>query len=110
MKVPRDQLENIFGKETQGKWQGQRQAIAIKASQEQLRALSQHVSSTKQITNPNSKGPIKLPSENPLYSNDFGKLFEAKPEKYKQLKDMDVLVDLVEINKVKFTHFSSTSF
>ncbi|KAF3457105.1 hypothetical protein FNV43_RR01762 [Rhamnella rubrinervis] len=108
-KVPRDQLENIFGKETRGMRQGQRQAIAIKASQEQLRALSKHVSSTKQITDRDSNGPIKLPSQKPLYSNDFGKLFETNPEEYKQLKDMDVLVDLVEINQgaIMVSHHNS---
>lgn len=98
MKVPRDQLENIFGKETEGRWQGQRQAIVMKASQQQLKALSWHASSNMEVINGEPKiRPIKIARESPPYSNAFGKFFEANPEKFKQLQDMDVFVSLKQV-------------
>lgn len=91
-----------MGQESQDKWQGQKQAIAIKASQEQLRALSHNeYSSSEQLINSDSKGPIRLRNEKPVYSNEFGKILEANPDEHRQIGDLDVFVHLVEINEVK---------
>ncbi|XP_015868106.3 vicilin Jug r 2.0101 [Ziziphus jujuba] len=101
LNVSRDQVDRFLGQESRGKWQGLRQAIAIKASQEQLRALSHHEYSTSsvQIINSNSKGPIRLRNKKPFYSNEFGKILEANPDEHRQIRDLDVFVHLVEIKK-----------
>jgi hypothetical protein len=37
----------------------------------------------------------------PIYSNKFGNFFEITPEKNPQLKDLDILVNHVEIREVE---------
>lgn len=71
----------------------------VKASQEKIMALSQHAMSSSRRGR-SSGGPISLQRQRPLYSNQFGRFFEASPEEHRQLKDMDVLVDYAEIKRV----------
>ena len=62
-------------------------------------ALSQHAMSSSRRGR-SSEGPISLQRQRPSYSNQFGRFFEASPEKHRQLQDMDVLVNYAEIKRV----------
>lgn len=80
--------------------QEQRQGVIIRASQEQLRALSQRAMSAGRKGRQSSRGPISLRNLSPSYSNQFGQFFEASPEDHMQLQDMDVFVNYAEIKQV----------
>ncbi|GLT77852.1 hypothetical protein SLA2020_494070 [Shorea laevis] len=100
LNTPIDQLERAFEQ------QEQRQGVIIKASQEQLRALSQRAMSASRKS---SRGPISLKSLSPSYSNQYGKFIEASPEDHRQLQDMDVFVNYAEIKQgaVMVPHYNS---
>ncbi|KAL5541526.1 hypothetical protein UlMin_009236 [Ulmus minor] len=109
LSVSREQLDRLIGEKRQEQWQGERQQSGFikRASQEQLRALSQ------EATSPRRRGgreaPICLQNQRPLYSNNFGKLYEVNPERNQQLKDIDVLVNWVDIKQgaMMVPHFNS---
>ena len=69
-----------------------------RAKPEQIRAMSQ------QATSPRKKGgeilAINLLSQSPVYSNQNGRFFEASPEEFQQLQNMDVAVAASKINQV----------
>ncbi|KAM3326540.1 hypothetical protein P3S67_001666 [Capsicum chacoense] len=85
--TPRDRLESLFGQQKQG--------IVIEASEEQIRAISQHASRSKGET----RGPFNLLKERPLFGNRFEQFFEAAPEKFEQLRDLDTGVGYININQ-----------
>ncbi|XP_009605859.1 vicilin Jug r 2.0101 [Nicotiana tomentosiformis] len=86
--IPRDTIEGLFGQ--------QRKGIFVKASEEQIRAISEHASrSTKQQT----RGPFNLLNERPLLGNRFGQYFEATPERFEQLRDLDAAAGIMNINQ-----------
>ncbi|KAF6146344.1 hypothetical protein GIB67_020438 [Kingdonia uniflora] len=98
LNTPRDQLEKLFGK--------QRKGAIIKASQEQIRALSRHASSSSEGgsiwpigTGSQSRGPINLLNKRPTFSNNYGKLHEVDANDCKNLKDLDVSVIYINIYK-----------
>lgn len=69
------------------------------ASKDQIEALSQQPSSTQQIGKESSYLFNVL--QHPLGgSSKYGRLFEAKPDRFDQLRDVNVLVGLLEINQV----------
>ncbi|MCD7447552.1 hypothetical protein HAX54_031581 [Datura stramonium] len=82
--TPRDRLERLFGQQKRG--------IIIKASEEQIRAISQHVSHS-------TGGPFNVLNQRPLIGNRFGQYFEAAPERFQQLRDLDVAVGIMNINR-----------
>ncbi|KAI3469600.1 hypothetical protein Pfo_026263 [Paulownia fortunei] len=88
--TPREKLERLFGQ--------QRKGVIIKASKEQIRALSQESESSRGRRE-ESWGPFNLLNERPLFSNRYGQYFEASPNDYKQLKDLDVSVAFMHIKK-----------
>ncbi|CAI9118418.1 OLC1v1019987C1 [Oldenlandia corymbosa var. corymbosa] len=90
--TPRDQLERLFG----GR---QAKGIIVRASQEQIRALSQkgHEGSSKHHHGRKSRGPFNLFSQKPAFCNNYGQLFRASPDDYKQLEDLDVSVGVMNI-------------
>lgn len=94
LQIPRDRLERIFkqkGEKTRGK--------IIRASQEQLRALSQRATSVRRGSR-GTRAPIKLESQTPLYSNQYGQMFEACPDEFPQLRRTDVAASIVNIKQV----------
>ncbi|POO02125.1 Bicupin, oxalate decarboxylase/oxidase [Trema orientale] len=103
-----EQIERLIGEQRQGQREVQRQGYVKKASQEQLRALSQHATSPRRRGR-ESSGPISLQQQSPLYSNDYGKFYEVNPEQNKQLKNMDVLVNWAELrqNSIMVPHYNS---
>ncbi|KAK4732390.1 hypothetical protein R3W88_025378 [Solanum pinnatisectum] len=83
----RDRLERLF--------ELQKQGIVIKASEEQIRAISEHASQTKGKT----LGPFNLLKERPLFESKFGQFFEASPARFEQLRDLDAAVGFMNINQ-----------
>ncbi|KAG8370235.1 hypothetical protein BUALT_Bualt14G0095900 [Buddleja alternifolia] len=100
--TPRERLEKVFGQ--------QRKGVIIKASKEQIRALSQQSESSKG-RRAESWGPFNLLSERPLFSSRYGQYFEASPNNYKQLQDLDVAVSFMNITKggMVAPHYNSRS-
>ncbi|XP_012832344.1 PREDICTED: vicilin-like antimicrobial peptides 2-1 [Erythranthe guttata] len=91
-----EKLQRLFGQQSKG--------VIIKASKEQIRALSQESESSprgRREKESSSWGPIDLLNERPVFSNEFGQYFEASPNHYQQLRDLDVSVLLVNITKVR---------
>ncbi|KAM3707204.1 hypothetical protein ACJW31_02G006600 [Castanea mollissima] len=91
----RSQLQNFFRQQKGNDGQ------IVKASQEKIIALSQHAMSSSRRGR-SSGGPISLQRQRLLYSNQFGRFFEASPEEHRQLQGMDVLVHYVEIKRYCF--------
>ncbi|KAK6780897.1 hypothetical protein RDI58_023081 [Solanum bulbocastanum] len=82
-----DRLERLF--------ELQKQGIVIKASEEQIRAISEHASQTKGKT----LGPFNLLKERPLFESKFRQFFEASPARFEQLRDLDAAVGFMNINQ-----------
>ncbi|KAL2509006.1 vicilin-like antimicrobial peptides 2-2 [Forsythia ovata] len=95
--TPRDKLENLFRQRKKG--------VIITASREQIRALTQQSGSEKG----ESWGPFNLLKKLPLFSNQFGQLFEVSPNDYEQLKDLDLSVSYMNIKKGRMIapHYNS---
>ncbi|KAK9288675.1 hypothetical protein L1049_017138 [Liquidambar formosana] len=92
LRTPREKLDRLFGQ--------QRKGAIIKATQEQIKALSQHASSGRHRWQRGEyRGPFNVLNERPLFSNNFGQLHEASPDEYRQLQDMDVSVSFININQ-----------
>ncbi|KAK6130223.1 hypothetical protein DH2020_036033 [Rehmannia glutinosa] len=88
--TPRERLEKLFGQ--------QRKGVIIKASKEQIRALSQETESSRGRRG-ESWGPFNLLDQQPLFSSNLGQYFEASPNDYQQLKDLDVSVGFMHIKQ-----------
>ncbi|KAM3249020.1 vicilin Jug r 2 [Capsicum annuum] len=89
--TPRDRLERLFGQQKQG--------IVIKASEEQIRAISQHASCSIKEKKGETGGPFSVLKERTLIGNRFGQYFEATPDRFQQLRDLDVAVGIMNINQ-----------
>ncbi|XP_060179384.1 vicilin Cor a 11.0101-like [Lycium barbarum] len=89
--TPRDRLERLFGQQKQG--------IVIKASEEQIRAISEHASRSTKQTKGETQGPFNLLKERPQFSSRFGQFIEASPERFEQLRDLDTAVAFMNINQ-----------
>ncbi|KAK9182641.1 hypothetical protein WN944_025787 [Citrus x changshan-huyou] len=85
-KTPREQLHSLF--EVQQRQQG----TIKRASQEQLKALSQHASSRRRRGR-GFTAPFNLLSRKPIYNDNFGRFFEATPKDYQQLQEIDAVVE-----------------
>ncbi|XP_062108267.1 vicilin Jug r 2.0101 [Humulus lupulus] len=104
-----EQIERLTGEQRQGQRQGRREGFIKRASQEQLRSLSQHATSPRRRGRESSGPVISLQNQSPLYSNSHGKFYEVNPQQNKQLKDMDVLVNWCELNQgtIMVPHYNS---
>ncbi|XP_038898840.1 vicilin Jug r 6.0101-like [Benincasa hispida] len=93
-KIPREKLERFFDQQKPG--------TIIKASREQIRSLSQHEEIIPRIW-PFSEGeterPFNLLKQHPWQSNKFGRLFEAYPDEFSQLRDLGVAVAFANMTK-----------
>ncbi|KAK4478106.1 hypothetical protein RD792_017371 [Penstemon davidsonii] len=88
--VPRERLEKLFGQQQKG--------VIIKASKQQIKALTKESKSSKERKE-ESWGPFNLLDERPLFSSRYGKFYEANPSNYDHLKDLDVSVAFMNIKK-----------
>ncbi|KAK4357124.1 hypothetical protein RND71_022734 [Anisodus tanguticus] len=89
--TPRDKLERLFGQQKQG--------VVIKVTEEQIRAISEHASRSTKQTEGETQGPFNLLKERPLFGSKFGQFFEATPERFQQLRDLDSAVGFMNINQ-----------
>ncbi|XVF32540.1 hypothetical protein REPUB_Repub17cG0091200 [Reevesia pubescens] len=94
----RDKLENLFEKQNQGPF--------LKASKEQIKALSSHEEGGGGggiwpfPFGGDSKGAFNLfKRRRPSQSNKYGQLFEVDADEFKPLKDLDLRVSYANITK-----------
>jgi hypothetical protein len=81
--------------------QSQESNLIVKVSREQIEELSKNAKSSSRRSESSESVPFNLRNLEPIYSNKFGNFFEITPEKNPQLKDLDILVNHVEIREVE---------
>ncbi|KAI5649199.1 hypothetical protein M9H77_35204 [Catharanthus roseus] len=107
LNTPQERFKRVFGKLRKG--------FIIKASQEQIRALSQEQqqeagSGEGPYSQPgqgqeqgregeSNRGPFNVLQQQPLFSNEYGQFFEATPDTNEQLKHLDFSVAFMNIHK-----------
>ncbi|KAL2324422.1 hypothetical protein Fmac_023480 [Flemingia macrophylla] len=93
----------LFGEEEQ------QEGVIVELSKEQIRELSKHAKSSSRKTISSEDKPFNLRNRDPIYSNEFGKLFEITPEKNPQLRELDIFLSFVEMNEgaLFLPHFNS---
>ncbi|XP_026419838.1 vicilin-like antimicrobial peptides 2-3 [Papaver somniferum] len=96
--TPRERLDRLFGQQTQG--------VIIRASQEQVRELGRHASSSSEEGHfwpkrggQSSSGPFNILNKRATYSNNYGQLYEVDGNEYKQLQDLDLGVSFTNISQ-----------
>ncbi|OVA15523.1 Cupin 1 [Macleaya cordata] len=89
--TPKEKIDRLFSQQKKG--------IIIKASEEQIRALSEHASEHTHHEGSSSSGPFNLLNKSPLHSNRYGKLLQIDGNDYKQLQDLDMSVSFTNITK-----------
>ncbi|PIA51252.1 hypothetical protein AQUCO_01100237v1 [Aquilegia coerulea] len=101
-------LEAAFNTDKKGLdslFRQQRKGGIVQASQEQIRALSRDVSSSRQRSpkwsrhSSQSWRPFNLLNQRPTHSNEYGQLYDVTPNDYPQLQDLDVAVSYHKINQ-----------
>ncbi|XP_074316176.1 vicilin Cor a 11.0101-like [Silene latifolia] len=93
-KTSADKVQRIFSQ--------QREGIIIRASKEQIRALTHDEGSGHWPFGGKSKrdlSPINLLRQDPKESNEFGKLFEIDPSDNKVLQDLQIAVAFANITQ-----------
>ncbi|CAI0448860.1 unnamed protein product [Linum tenue] len=90
-KVDRESLQRIFQ---------QKEGTIIKASREQIRALT-HGEEGGGIWpfGGESSGPFNLLHRRPTHKNNYGQLFEADPNEFEQLDDLDLMISFANITR-----------
>lgn len=94
MKTPRDKLKRFFEQQKEG--------TIIKATREQIRSLSQHEEVIPKIwpfKESETERSFNLLKQHPWQSNKFGRLFEAHPDDFSQLRDLGVAIAFANITK-----------
>ncbi|KAI3919175.1 hypothetical protein MKX01_018814 [Papaver californicum] len=84
-----ERLQRLFGQ--------QRRGAIVKASEEQIRALSPH---SRWPFGSESNGPYNLLHHHPMHSNNYGQLYQVTPNEYRQLENLDVAVTFANITKI----------
>ncbi|KAH6808910.1 hypothetical protein C2S51_026693 [Perilla frutescens var. frutescens] len=87
--TPREKLEKLFR-------QQKNEGVIIRASKEQIKALSKESSEGRRE---GRWSPINVMNKSPLFSSKFGRYVEASPNDHDQLKDLDVAVGFMNIKK-----------
>ncbi|XP_050235909.1 vicilin Pis v 3.0101-like [Mercurialis annua] len=95
LKTDRRKIEQAFS---------QKQEAIVKASKEQIQAMTHREQQEGGAIWPfkaeSSSGPFNLLRKRPVKSNNYGQLFEAKPNEHKdQLKDLDLGISLANITR-----------
>ncbi|KAL8523009.1 hypothetical protein ACS0TY_013104 [Phlomoides rotata] len=98
-----DKLERLLGQQKQG--------AIIKASGEQIRAMSAQGEGAIWPFRGESKGTNKhnLYEQRPAHSNQYGQLYEIDSNQFRQLRDLDVAISLANISRGAMTalHYNS---
>lgn len=87
----RERLEKVFGQ--------QRQGVIIKASEEQIRAMSRHEEGGIWPFGEKSKGPFNLFHKRSSLSNQYGQLYEVDPNDCRDLDELDLGVSFANISE-----------
>ncbi|KAA8550838.1 hypothetical protein F0562_002522 [Nyssa sinensis] len=95
LNTKRDRLQKLFGQ--------QRQGFIVKASEEQIRALSHHEEGGIWPFGGESRGPFNLFNKQPSQSNQYGQLREVNARDYRELEDLDVAVSFANITQGSMT-------
>lgn len=92
-----DKIQSLFGQQQQG--------FIIKASEEQIRALSQHEEGGiwPFKGGESSRAKFNLYEQHPKHANQYGQLYEVDSNQFRQLHDLDLQVSLANITQVKLT-------
>ncbi|KAK4482286.1 hypothetical protein RD792_009438 [Penstemon davidsonii] len=88
----RDRLQRLFGQQKQGG--------ILKASQEQIRAMSHR---QEEGRGGESKGTFNIYSQRRTHSNQYGQLYVVDPSRHRQLQDLDIGICLVNITQGAMT-------
>ncbi|KAI4304048.1 hypothetical protein MLD38_039612 [Melastoma candidum] len=119
LNTPMEEIRRVFGQQ----WEGP----IIRASGGNMKEKKElekgkHGGSIKKETHPGSEdqskekkghqsrtGPFNMLKQHPIYSNGFGRFFEASPEDFEQLRDLDISVTFVEVNQgsLMVPHYNS---
>ncbi|MED6138991.1 hypothetical protein PIB30_079701 [Stylosanthes scabra] len=114
--------ENDQGEQEEQRQPGQRrrssrssennEGVIVKVSKEHIQQLTKHAKSVPKEASEEGdiSTPINLRNDEPVISNNFGRLFEVKPEKKNpQLQDLDMFLTCVEIKEgaLMLPHYNS---
>ncbi|KAL6527659.1 hypothetical protein OROMI_029470 [Orobanche minor] len=90
----KDRIQRLFGQQKKG--------VIVKASQEQIRAMShqeQEEGGIWPFGGSESKGTFNIYQQRPTHSNQYGQLYEVDSSHYRQLQDLDIGISLANITK-----------
>ncbi|KMT10201.1 hypothetical protein BVRB_5g119620 [Beta vulgaris subsp. vulgaris] len=92
-KTSGDKVKRIFSQQHEG--------AIIRASEEQIRALTHEKSGHWPFGGKGSKesGPFNLLKQSPRESNEFGTLFEVDSNDYRQLRDLNIALSFANITQ-----------
>nr|P10562.1 RecName: Full=Canavalin; Flags: Precursor [Canavalia gladiata]CAA29910.1 unnamed protein product [Canavalia gladiata] len=89
---PYDEIEQTLLQEEQ-------EGVIVKMPKDQIQEISKHAQSSSRKTLSSQDKPFNLRSRDPIYSNNYGKLYEITPEKNSQLRDLDILLNCLQMNE-----------
>ncbi|KAJ8547543.1 hypothetical protein K7X08_011129 [Anisodus acutangulus] len=87
----RDRLQRLFGQ--------QREGVIIRASEEQIRQMSQHEEGGIWPFGGESKGSVNIFKQRPSQSNQYGQFYEVDESHYRQLEDLDISLSFGNITE-----------
>ena len=87
----KDKIQKVLGQ--------QRRGVIIKASEEQIRAMSHQKEGGVWPFGGESKGPVNLFSKRPEQANQYGQLYEVDPSECRELKELDLGVGFANITE-----------
>ncbi|CAJ1977187.1 unnamed protein product [Sphenostylis stenocarpa] len=101
----------LFGEERpqQDPHRRQQEGVIVELSNEKIRELSKSAKSSSRKTHSFEYEPFDLRSSNPIYSNKFGAFYEITPEENTHLRELNILLNSVDINKggLLLPHYNS---
>ncbi|KAK4731973.1 hypothetical protein R3W88_024961 [Solanum pinnatisectum] len=87
----KDRLQRLFGQPREG--------VIIRASEEQIRVMSQHEQGGIWPFGGESKGSVNIYKQRPLQSNQYGQFYQVDDSNYKQLEDLDISLNFANITE-----------
>ncbi|XP_060181245.1 vicilin Cor a 11.0101-like [Lycium barbarum] len=87
----RDRLQRLLGQEREG--------VIIRASEEQIRQMSQHEEGGIWPFGGESKGSVNIFKQRPSQSNQYGQFHEVDESHYRQLEDLDISLSFGNITE-----------
>lgn len=76
------------------------EGVIVQLSNEKIQELSRSAESSSRKIDSFEYKPFDLRSSSPIYSNKFGAFYEITPEKNPHLRELNILLNYVDINKV----------